>query len=157
MRGTAVSGKADTHNCRITPAHAGNRWHNRQRAAINQDHPRSCGEQSSSMVGSPPPVGSPPLMRGTVAYTAVPTSHFGITPAHAGNSGQNVLDKSFKQDHPRSCGEQILIAILMLVILGSPPLMRGTGGKSGDTGRRLRITPAHAGNSLISPLFIFHV
>ena len=111
-------------------------------------------------------------MRGTVKLNGWLTTSCRITPAHAGNSciyrrahlafwdhpsGQNVLDKSFKQDHPRSCGEQILIAILMLVILGSPPLMRGTGGKSGDTGRRLRITPAHAGNSLISPLFIFHV
>ena len=48
-----------------------------------------------------------------------------ITPAYAGKSGElYVLFKSI-QDHPRLCGEKVLIMIHLLTTYGSPPPMRG--------------------------------
>ena len=53
-----------------------------------------------------------------------------IIPAHAGNtqaSIRSVLPVSFcfLKDHPRSCGEYLFLARLLVVNLGSSPLMRG--------------------------------
>ena len=44
------------------------------------------------------------------------------------------------------CGEQIRPRYVQLLPLGSPPRVRGTGGTPHTKGRRLRITPACAGN-----------
>ena len=76
--------------------------------------------------------------------------YFGITPAHAGNSGDSMEPKYPDGDHPRSCGEQTEPERGKLQDLGSPPLMRGTVVERILTKRVARITPAHAGNSLQS-------
>ena len=56
----------------------------------------------------------------------------------------------FLEDHPRSCGEQLVLCPQFLHFPGSPPLMRGTVVERILTKRVARITPAHAGNSLQS-------
>ena len=92
------------------------------------DHPRSCGEQTEPERGKLQDLGSPPLMRGTVLATQV--------------------QLKFLEDHPRSCGEQFAILHTVWACSGSPPLMRGTVEVKSIPGAGLRITPAHAGNSM---------
>ena len=64
-------------------------------------------------------------MRGIPADNVEEVGGFGITPAHAGNTqaAKKIIDKSW--DHPRACGEYMLAASWLIVVMGSPPRMRG--------------------------------
>ena len=46
------------------------------------------------------------------------------------------------------CGEQLVIAALGAMIVGSPPRVRGTVSLPSNSGLIVRITPACAGNSV---------
>ena len=78
-----------------------------------------------------------------------------ITPAHAGKSisvGQMCLNT---RDHPRTCGEKIIVTPVLIVGLGSPPHMRGK--VLGNIARVIGngITPAHAGKRwFFPPIFV---
>ena len=84
MRGKATPTCARRHNARITPAHAGKSCTVSSYLALNQDHPRPCGEKWTRSRGRSGTGGSPPPMRGKVfcknAFLAIDR----ITPAHAG-------------------------------------------------------------------------
>ena len=75
-----------------------------------------------------------------------------ITPAHAGNTLSQSNFYNAIQDHPRACGEYAAVADRDGFVWGSPPRMRGIllvcHRRFGKTG----ITPAHAGNTIDSPL-----
>ena len=85
-------------------------------------------------------MGSPPRMRGTGAVNAVLEGSAGITPADAGNSPSCQDTFEIRKNHPRGCGEQSMKAILAWRRWGSPPRMRGTGGREG---RRVHCTGDH--------------
>ena len=70
----------------ITPARAGNSFHQLHLNREFGDHPRACGEQYL-LISSPP---------------ASPW----ITPARAGNSRMYARIETGWWDHPRACGEQ---------------------------------------------------
>ena len=147
MRGTGGLEVACESCNRITPAHAGNSCVSDVSHRSCEDHPRTCGEQDSLYSLSLSLQGSPPHMRGTAPHYAVSRGCFGITPAHAGNSSSEVSSTERSQDHPRTCGEQILCQILIEDTVGSPPHMRGTAGALKINVCKDGITPAHAGNS----------
>ena len=44
MRGIAIAAETEAAAIGITPAHAGNRFEMRFKAASKRDHPRPCGE-----------------------------------------------------------------------------------------------------------------
>ena len=92
-------------------------------------------------------LGSPPRMRGKVVNCIELFSHFGITPAYAGKRRQKRGLKSQYGDHPRVCGEKINVYTREMEELGSPPRMRGKGGKSCPALPAPGITPAYAGKS----------
>ena len=71
-----------------------------------------------------------------------------ITPAHAGNTGAVSQIDFDAQDHPRPCGEHSVARLEMWQVLGSPPPMRGTLPPSSGRSPPVRITPAHAGNTI---------
>ena len=50
-----------------------------------------------------------------------------ITPAYAGSSHLLSAPAAAGWDHPRIRGEQIVLRILMVMLLGSPPHTRGAG------------------------------
>ena len=92
-------------------------------------------------------LGSPPRLRGKGGITAYFPQLFGITPAFAGKSVKEKLSKGGGKDHPRVCGEKPMPMPFTVVVLGSPPRIRG---KVNDlhSGRKLvGITPAFAGKS----------
>ena len=106
VRGTAklLLDSLPTH--RITPACAGNSFHPGIRFLCGGDHPRVCGEQGLYTARSRHYKGSPPRVRGTVSCGPPRVSHFGITPACAGNRWQTKPGWGGNGDHPRVCGEQ---------------------------------------------------
>ena len=136
-----VEGKVD----RITPAHAGRRIRNADPIWDYEDHPRACGEKLGGGPLLPPPLGSPPRMRGEVKLLAERFCNPGITPAHAGRRTVPTRKAETNGDHPRACGEKLKYFLGPLVLLGSPPRMRGEVVLLRDLVLLLRITPAHAG------------
>ena len=70
-----------------------------------------------------------------------------ITPAYAGKSGYFGIYQYINGDHPRLCGEKISGFAAILIVLGSPPPMRGKESFNGRFCDSRGITPAYAGKS----------
>ena len=85
--------------------------------------------------------------KGTVVTAADWASR--ITPAHAGKSLTTRRFLPPRKDHPRACGEKGLCAAFAMYAGGSPPRMRGKESEFKLAIKAHRITPAHAGKSLI--------
>ena len=121
----------------ITPAHAGNTELYFIADIDERDHPRACG--------------------GILFLALRPILSFGITPAHAGNTISSVVSVPRIWDHPRACGEYLPLLFFLFTYLGSPPRMRGILPFPSDSNSRIRITPAHAGNTKVaSGFFVGH-
>ena len=149
MRGTDARPEKSSDPRGITPAHAGNSVFSASISFPFRDHPRTCGEQQRCPVTTAWLLGSPPHMRGTVYEDCEGTFGIGITPAHAGNSSSAIFFLFDTWDHPRTCGEQFERSNMSKFTRGSPPHMRGTGVGEDEMIVGVRITPAHAGNSLL--------
>ena len=70
-----------------------------------------------------------------------------ITPAYAGKSVCTHCLTYCRGDHPRLCGEKFSESLQTLVMIGSPPPMRGKACDKRKFRRGIRITPAYAGKS----------
>ncbi len=149
MRGTAARKCEAFFRLGITPAHAGNSLVLESQFPVNQDHPRTCGEQGAAAQRTVRDEGSPPHMRGTGVLYRSFEFPLGITPAHAGNSDGTEYELRRHTDHPRTCGEQTICDWLTDGTTGSPPHMRGTASDSFKHTLEVGITPAHAGNSVM--------
>ena len=90
----------------ITPAYAGKSPSQPYRLPDSQDHPRVCGEKTSSFISGAPIWGSPPRMRGKAFPGRLQGSFPGITPAYAGKRPGPQVRREGCQDHPRVCGEK---------------------------------------------------
>ena len=87
-------------------------------------------------------------MRGKLSSDHIDFGGIRITPAHAGKT-QSTLSISFlRPDHPRTCGENFILPVVLALIDGSPPHMRGKLENKRTNKRKTRITPAHAGKTL---------
>ena len=95
---------------------------------------------------------SPPHMRGKDIYRCRGAHCAQITPAHAGKRLQVSLPTMPSTDHPRTCGEKCRCENRPHHDLGSPPHMRGKVYISERIRCAIRITPAHAGKSLLLSL-----
>ena len=146
VRGTGICKIFCTHGLRITPACAGNSDTLPISPIVPRDHPRVCGEQQNQITLVDIFRGSPPRVRGTVPIGMQVVYIFRITPACAGNRKGRQHLHSPESDHPRVCGEQVLIPEFILKLIGSPPRVRGTVHNL-QTGTFIKgITPACAGN-----------
>ena len=86
MRGTHRLGLHRRNQQGIIPAYAGNTNVSYWSFASSRDHPRVCGEHSSTLVQAQCRAGSSPRMRGTPAnHSRLSVAH-GIIPAYAGNT-----------------------------------------------------------------------
>ena len=107
MRGTVYRYRDGIRKQRITPACAGNSVFDGGQPKKGEDHPRVCGEQGildqNILIG----IGSPPRVRGTVAFKSCGYAPHRITPACAGNSASSHPASTSGEDHPRVCGEQL--------------------------------------------------
>ena len=86
MRGTPSLSKICSTKIGIIPAYAGNTSIASRLGIQTWDHPRVCGEHSSSPSRSRKPAGSSPRMRGTPPLCSLLRVSAGIIPAYAGNT-----------------------------------------------------------------------
>ena len=145
MRGKEDERGHENVEVRITPACAGKRCRTFRAVRSSWDHPRMCGEKAALPPGVLAPPGSPPRMRGKELAVGVIRQHGGITPAHAGKSRCILQQLRVVKDHPRTCGEKLLLYSRYKPCKGSPPRMRGKARESPASGRMTGITPAYAG------------
>ena len=125
-----VRGKPDSdHRPRqgtgITPAGAGKTPMLQASLPAKQDHPRRCGENFYVGYKIKAQAGSPPQVRGKQKVDRIEKGDIRITPAGAGKTWVVHLFEFNPWDHPRRCGENRSGRYLSLLILGSPPQVRG--------------------------------
>ena len=153
MRGKAARASASGTTIRITPAHAGKRVPDFCAQKLSQDHPRTCGEKSTTSPRWATARGSPPHMRGKGRELKQHGIILGITPAHAGKRQQRscrpctlkVICPVKKRITPAHAGKSCNKDPRISHAPGSPPHMRGKDAMMELTGATHRITPAHAG------------
>ena len=87
-------------------------------------------------------------MRGKGPPVADMWKRSGITPAYAGKREKAWKMRFPQRDHPRLCGEKERNPSEYVLMLGSPPPMRGKDGDSVHSRLPFRITPAYAGKSV---------
>ena len=69
--------------------------------------------------------GSPPHVRGPHHIYHLKTMHLGITPACAGTTLSFYNALYLHWDHPRMCGDHVVLNVLFHGLMGSPPHVRG--------------------------------
>ena len=129
----------------ITPARAGKRTSDAAGIAFWWDHPRVCGEKSSSSSRLSCASGSPPRMRGKESGCVPGLPGSRITPAHAGKRDKTAIFEEWCRDHPCVCGEKTKPVPAGGILMGSPPRVRGKAVAQGAHVLAAGITPAHAG------------
>ena len=125
MRGKAPMATGSETAYRITPAYAGKSRQEKFSKLPYGDHPRVCGEKSTSAAIVSQRPGSPPRMRGKEAHELAQYATEGITPAYAGKSAAARICSPPAADHPRVCGEKWGGVLKAAARKGSPPRMRG--------------------------------
>ena len=145
MRGKVLERNRKLLHHGITPAYAGKRRTGKLCRGWAKDHPRVCGEKSDGLKLTVSISGSPPRMRGKGDEVWRQLDELGITPAYAGKSIP--LDPPIQrtEDHPRVCGEKVILSAPCQTRTGSPPRMRGKEERNKRNSPLLRITPAYAG------------
>ena len=145
MRGKGAKGH-EAYSCdRITPAYAGKRQVQQSPRCVQGDHPRVCGEKFPRTFNFPSHQGSPPRMRGKGRPFSARPPWARITPAYAGKRFSCSSLCAAGRDHPRVCGEKVSLSGIHVMVMGSPPRMRGKVLQRQDSMQPHRITPAYAG------------
>ena len=90
--------------------------------------------------------GSSPRVRGTDTSKDTHLTHIRFIPACAGNRRKLISAHDHAPVHPRVCGEQLAIVVLLVSGFGSSPRVRGTGCRFGCAIPASRFIPACAGN-----------
>ena len=108
----------------ITPARAGKTNVGGNSTVTGKDHPRSCGKDAFSLIAVTFLSGSPPLVRERRFAGSGLSLNVRITPARAGKTQVYSIEDDMTQDHPRSCGKDVLLRELASKPWGSPPLVR---------------------------------
>ena len=134
----------------ITPAYAGKSTTAGRGRMPSRDHPRVCGEKSTSEAQKSSDMGSPPRVRGKDTIITELANVLRITPACAGKRVRHRRISKPTRDHPRVCGEKGSSTFWSRNHSGSPPRMRGKGQVSVFLRVFVGITPACAGKSCSS-------
>ena len=75
-----------------------------------------------------------------------------ITPADAGKTGGEKNTVNTGKDHPRGCGENLIIRLYTCTPVGSPPRRRGKLPIFASDIADYRITPADAGKTIATAI-----
>ena len=151
MRGKLVAALHHATGQRIIPAHAGQTTRPATWAAACPDHPRACGANLTRPETMCCSSGSSPRMRGKRCRLCCLLFYLRIIPAHAGQTTANKSRVQYDTDHPRACGANTVSSLSAMCVAGSSPRMRGKPhlGMTGSV--RIRIIPAHAGQTSRRP------
>ena len=151
MRGILGESRKINPKPRISPAHAGNTLASVYQCSTSEDQPRTCGEYTGRPGAQSGGVGSAPHMRGIPQLPLLAARYTRISPAHAGNTAGMIRGLGRWLDQPRTCGEYPPIPGRFPRAFGSAPHMRGIRRGAVVLDGRLRISPAHAGNTPFRP------
>ena len=132
---------------RLIPAHAGKTTTYAGNITVLRAHPRSRGENLSSLVDAYGPAGSSPLTRGKRPALRPSRLARRLIPAHAGKTSRTCSAPSVSTAHPRSRGENNLHEDTVTRIRGSSPLTRGKPAQMIVALVKGRLIPAHAGKT----------
>ena len=146
-RGKPVEAELRVADRGLIPAHAGKTQPEGSRKMITRAHPRSRGENTFPAVDAITRAGSSPLTRGKHPVTARGRDLRRLIPAHAGKTGHCSLSPPALRAHPRSRGENDLVAEFLTARPGSSPLTRGKRGQRRRAMGYIRLIPAHAGKT----------
>ncbi|EGO93875.1 hypothetical protein APM_3478 [Acidiphilium sp. PM] len=126
LRGTPPKHAAAAHPRRFIPAPAGNTSSASPSEIFVAVHPRACGEHLASTGRASLSTGSSPRLRGTPGRPPRRTALRRFIPAPAGNTQPR--HRHFRHDtvHPRACGEHASASVIVFVLVGSSPRLRGT-------------------------------
>ena len=105
MRGAPGLADQLTPEQRIIPADAGSTNTCTGTSLLHEDHPRGCGEHSSSFASYGFGRGSSPRMRGARRSGRRQPLPVRIIPADAGSTRYQTIHVGNTADHPRGCGE----------------------------------------------------
>ena len=135
----------------LIPAHAGKTPINAPDRPSARAHPRSRGENESRSRAGLMTRGSSPLTRGKRRRRASPTGGRRLIPAHAGKTRRRRRVRRGRRAHPRSRGENCIVALPESEISGSSPLTRGKQAAEICFQLLKGLIPAHAGKTQTSP------
>ena len=159
-RGKRWKGPEDLDKRRLIPAHAGKTYAISGLLPVVRAHPRSRGENRMIAGAGVLVLGSSPLTRGKPHLGAYLEVRLRLIPAHAGKTYAIVGLSPVMRAHPRSRGENRMIAGAGVLVLGSSPLTRGKPHLGAYLEVRLRLIPAHAGKTYaivgLSPVMRAH-
>ena len=113
-----------------------------------RDHPRVCGEHLPLLETFHEYPGSSPRMRGARIIGQQRTKERGIIPAYAGSTRHAGPRGRASGDHPRVCGEHLVVLSPFLHPLGSSPRMRGALQSILPAIAGIGIIPAYAGSTI---------
>ena len=131
----------------ITPAGAGKTIMMIHDIIKIKDHPRRCGENRCIHWYDWDDIGSPPQVRGKPAADYRRYHQRRITPAGAGKTRGDKKCRIANRDHPRRCGENESLENQSVLLIGSPPQVRGKLPSIICGNASTRITPAGAGKT----------
>ena len=134
---------------RLIPAHAGKTSNAAFGGAGCSAHPRSRGENRSTMSAPRGIVGSSPLTRGKQSRRLRARRRRRLIPAHAGKTTTGISRSNEDTAHPRSRGENGGVLLEGCQDSGSSPLTRGKPKNQNSSQFLSRLIPAHAGKTLI--------
>ena len=86
-------------------------------------------------------------MRGARDQDRSPEWKDGIIPAYAGSTCCHLNRLEICEDHPRVCGEHMVVGPSEIITAGSSPRMRGALAYVHSHTQRQRIIPAYAGST----------
>ena len=132
---------------RLIPARAGKTSPTWTSSPGGPAHPRACGENSRTAPEAAETFGSSPRVRGKPTVPVVRTERTGLIPARAGKTDVERQVLRAHRAHPRACGENITLTILMPVAPGSSPRVRGKLGDPNDWPKPIGLIPARAGKT----------
>ena len=125
MRGAPFASLDNVFDLGIIPAFAESTTARQREAPSARDHPRVCGEHTLQDSGTSSARGSSPRMRGAQREPVHGAGDVGIIPAYAGSTAWRTRRLRWPWDHPRVCGEHLLILLHWRSLWGSSPRMRG--------------------------------
>ena len=111
------------------------------------EHPRVCGENARLEADKQMYDGTSPRMRGKPAPIPTRGPIRRNIPAYAGKTTGFLPYLFFAAEHPRVCGENLVMAFLTAVTNGTSPRMRGKPGYGVFDGSDKRNIPAYAGKT----------
>ena len=148
MRGKRLITCTDRVAWGLIPAHAGKTQAIVTSRQVGRAHPRACGENKASPRKRTSALGSSPRMRGKRKIKRSRAHNVRLIPAHAGKTGNVIVDISTGGAHPRACGENAKRSHGTLTPFGSSPRMRGKLADREEPYATMRLIPAHAGKTL---------